>query len=118
LPVIELVSCWVENGQGGNVPNILIRNRMMSKLTIVGGMFYADNCSNIYSNLNPCAETITLLGTFFENNPKYRQYNIAAATQKLVSVGNTYNWKGIDKTNVASYFIFDRDSAETEIKTP
>jgi len=118
LPVIELVSCWVENGVDGNVPNILIRNHMMSKLTIIGGTFYTDNCSNIYSDLNPCAETITLLGALFENNPECGKYNVVAAAQKLVSVGNTYNWNGIDKTGLASYFILDRDSTETETKTP
>jgi len=55
-PTLELTNCWIENGQSGDVPNILIRNRMMSKLTILGGMFYTDQSSNIYSDLNPCAD--------------------------------------------------------------
>jgi hypothetical protein len=114
LPTLELTNCWIENGQGGDVPNILIRNRMMSKLTILGGMFYTDQSPNIYSNLNPCAETITLIGALFENNPQYNSYNIVAPTQKLVSVGNTYNWHGIDKTNVTTYLIFDRDNEKIE----
>jgi hypothetical protein len=68
LPTLELISCWVENGPSGNVPNILVRNRMMSKLTIIGGMFYTDQSPNIYSALSPCAETIILIGALFENN--------------------------------------------------
>jgi len=114
LPTLELTNCWMENGPGGNVPNILIKNRMMSKLTVVGGMFYTDQSPNIYSPLNPCAETITLLGALFENNPQYSGYNIAAPTKKLVSVGNTYNWHGIDKTSVTAYLIFDRDDEAVE----
>jgi len=119
LPTLELTNCWVENGPGGNVPNILVRNRMMSKLTVMGGMFYTDQSPNIYSPLNPCAETITLIGALFEHNPQYNGYNIAAPTQKLVSIGNTYNWHGIDKTNVATYLIFDRDDTkiETNVET-
>jgi hypothetical protein len=117
LPTLELISCWVENGLGGNVPNILVRNRMMSKLTIIGGMFYTDQSPNIYSALSPCAETITLIGALFENNPQYSGYNIAAPTQKLVSIGNTYNWHGIDKTNVTTYLIFDKDNTEIDTNT-
>ncbi len=117
LPTLELTNCWVENGLGGNVPNILIRNRMMSKLTILGGMFYTDKSPNIYSNLNPCAETITLIGALFENNQQCNGYNVAAPTQKLVSLGNTYNWRGIDKTNVATYLIYDRDGAQIDTDT-
>ncbi|MDH7477618.1 MAG: hypothetical protein QHH17_04465 [Candidatus Bathyarchaeota archaeon] len=117
LPVLELTNCWVENGPGGNVPNILIRNRMMSKLTIIGGMFYTDKSPNIYSQLNPSAETIVLIGTLFEHNPQYNGYNIMAPTQKLVSIGNTYNGHGIDKTNVATYLIFDRDNSRIEQNT-
>ncbi|MEM3697291.1 MAG: hypothetical protein QXQ94_07305 [Candidatus Bathyarchaeia archaeon] len=114
LPTLELTNCWVENGQGGNVPNILIRNRMMSKLTIIGGMFYTDKSPNIYSQLNPSAETIVLIGALFEHNPQYSGYNIMAPTQKLISIGNTYNWHGIDKTNVTTYLIFDRDNTTVE----
>ncbi|MCL6579522.1 MAG: hypothetical protein K6T73_09085 [Candidatus Bathyarchaeota archaeon] len=114
LPTLELTNCWVENGLGGDVPNILIRNRMISKLTVVGGMFYTDNSPNIYSQLNPCAETITLISALFENNPQYQGYNIVAPAQKLVSIGNTYNWQGIDKTNVATYLIFDKDDTQIE----
>ena len=119
LPTLELTNCWIENGQSGDFPNILIRNRMMSKLTILGGMFYTDQSSNIYSDLNPCAETITLIGALFENNPEHNYYNIVAPAQKLVSIGNTYNWRGIDKTNVTTYLIFDRDNeiAETNAET-
>ncbi len=117
LPILELTNCWVENGPGGNVPNILVRNRMMSKLTIIGGVFHADESSNIYSVLNPCAETITLIGALFESNVQYSGYNIAAPTQKLVSIGNTYNWHGIDKTNVTTYLIFDKDNTEIETNT-
>ncbi|MGQ9507745.1 MAG: hypothetical protein ACUVTB_07840 [Candidatus Bathycorpusculaceae bacterium] len=94
LPTIELTNCWVENGPRGNIPNILIKNRMMSKLTIIGGIFYTDNSPNIYSILNPCAETIVLIGALFEHNPQYNGYNIMAPTQKLISIGNTYNWQG------------------------
>lgn len=114
LPTLELTNCWVENGNNSSAPNILIRNRMMSKLTIIGGMFYADQSPNIYGSLNPCAETITLIGALFEQNVQYNGYNIAAPTAKLVSVGNTFNWHGIDKTNVAAYMIFDRDSGTVE----
>jgi len=114
LPTLELTNCWVENGLGGDVPNILIRNRMISKLTVVGGMFYTDNSPNIYSQLNPCAETITLISALFENNFDYDGYNVVASTQKLVSIGNTYNWQGIDKTNVATYLIFDKDNTQIE----
>jgi hypothetical protein len=114
FPILELTNCWVENGLGGDVPNILIRNRMMSKLTIIGGLFYADHSPNIYSTLNPCAVTITLIGALFETNPQYKGYNIVAPTQKLVSIGNTYNWHGIDKTNIATYLIFDRGDEKVE----
>jgi hypothetical protein len=114
LPTLELTNCWVENGPGGNIPNVLIKNRMMSKLTIVGGVFYTDHSPNIYSPLNPCAETIVLIGALFEHNPQYNGYNIVAATRKLVSIGNTFNWHGIDKTNVATYLIFDRDDTQIE----
>ncbi|MBX5328835.1 MAG: hypothetical protein QHH18_05055 [Candidatus Bathyarchaeota archaeon] len=114
LPVLELTNCWVENGLGGDVPNILVRNRMISKLTVVGGMFYTDNSPNIYSQLSPCAETITLIGALFENNFNYDGFNVVAPTQKLVSIGNTYNWHGIDKTNVATYLIFDKDDTQVE----
>lgn len=114
LPILEVTNCWMENGQGGSVPNILVRNRMMSKLTILGGMFYTDESPNIYSNLNPCAETITLVGALFESNPQYNGYNIVVPTQKLVSIGNSYNWQGIDKTNVTTYLIFDRDNGKIE----
>ncbi|MEM3760131.1 MAG: hypothetical protein QXZ02_03350 [Candidatus Bathyarchaeia archaeon] len=114
LPTLELTNCWVENGPDGNVPNILIRNRMMSKLTIMGGMFYTDKSPNIYSQLNPSAETIILIGALFEHNPQYDGYNIMAPTQKLISIGNTYNWHGIDKTNVTTYLIFDKDNARIE----
>ena len=117
LPTLELTSCWVENGPSGNVPNILIRNRMMSKLTIIGGVFYTDQSQNIYSALNPCAETVTLIGALFENNPQYSGHNIAAPTQKLVSIGNTYNWHGIDKTNVTTYLIFDKGNTEIDTNT-
>ncbi len=58
---------------------------MISKLTIVGGMFYTDKSPNINSCLNPCAETITLISALFENNPRYEGYNIVAPAQKLVS---------------------------------
>jgi hypothetical protein len=116
LPALELTNCWVENGAGGNVPNILIRNRMISKLTVLGGMFYADRSPNIYSPLDPCAETITLISGLFEDNPQYDGYNIAAPTEKLVSVGNTYNWRGVNKTNVETYLIFDRDDEKVETK--
>jgi len=63
--------------------------------------------------------SITLIGALFENNPKHNYYNIVAPTQKLVSIGNTYNWRGIDKTNVTTYLIFDRDNeiAETNAET-
>ncbi len=114
LPTLELTNCWVENGLGGDVPNILIKNRMISKLTVVGGMFYADSSPNIYSQLNPCAETITLISALFENNSQYQGYNIAAPTEKLVSIGNTYNWHGIDKANIATYLIFDEDDTQIE----
>ncbi|MEM3459240.1 MAG: hypothetical protein QXN36_01440 [Candidatus Bathyarchaeia archaeon] len=114
LPVLELTNCWVENGLGDDAPNILVRNRMISKLTVVGGMFYTDNSPNIYSQLNPCAETITLIGALFENNFNYDGFNVVAPTQKLVSIGNTYNWHGIDKTNVVTYLIFDKDDVQIE----
>jgi hypothetical protein len=114
LPTLEMANCWVENGPEGNVPNILVRNRMMSKLTIMGGIFYTDKSPNIYSQLNPSAETIVLIGALFEHNPQYHGYNIMAPTQKLISIGNTYNWHGIDKTNVTTYLIFDRDNAIIE----
>lgn len=114
LPTLELTNCWVENGLGGDVPNVLIRKRMISKLTIIGGMFYADKSPNIYSALNPCAETIVLVGALFEHNPQYKGYNIVAPTLKLVSIGNSYNWHGIDKTNLATYLIFDRDDANVQ----
>jgi len=114
LPVLELTNCWVENGPGGNVPNILVKNHMMSKLTIIGDVFYTDQSPNIYSSLNPCAETITLIGGLFENNPQYIGYNIVAPTEKLISLGNTYNWHGIDKTNVTTYLIFDKDDTSVE----
>jgi len=118
LPTLELTNCWVENGLGGNVPNILVKNCMMSKLTIIGGMFYTDQSPNIYSRLNPCAETITLIGALFENNPQYNGYNIVAPTQKLVSIGNTYNWHGIDKTNVSTYLIFDKGDMQIDTNMP
>jgi len=44
----------------------------------------------------------------------YNGYNIVVPTQKLISIGNTYNWHGIDKTNVTTYLIFDRDNAIIE----
>lgn len=116
LPALELTNCWVENGRDGKVPNILIRKRPMSKLTIIGGMFYTDKSPNIYSELKPCAETITLVGALFEHNIEYSGYNIVAPTQKLVSVGNIYNWNGIDKTSVATYVIYDRDNTQIETK--
>jgi hypothetical protein len=94
LPIVELTDLWVENGPGGNVSNVLIKNRMISKLTIMGGVFYTDRSPNIFSALNPSAETITLIGAFLENNPQYSDYNIDAPTTELVSVGSTYNWKG------------------------
>ena len=114
LPILEVTDCWMENGEGGAVPNILVRNRMMSKLTILGGMFYTDRSPNIYSNLNPCAETITLVGALFESNLQYNDYNVVVPVQNLVSIGNTYNWQGIDKTNVTTYLIFDRDNGKVE----
>jgi hypothetical protein len=86
----------------------------MSKLTIMGGMFYTDKSPNIYSQLSPSAETIVLIGALFEHNSQYHGYNIVAPTQKLISIGNTYNWHGIDKSNVTTYLIFDRDSANIE----
>ncbi len=116
-PILELADCWMENGPDGNVPNILIRNRKISKLTIIGGVFYTDQSPNVYSQLNPCAETITVIGALFEHNAKCKGFNLIAPTQKLVSIGNTYNWHGIDKTNVTAYLIFDRDSAELETNT-
>jgi len=114
LPAMELTNLWVENGPGGNVSNVLIKNRMISKLTLMGGVFYTDESPNIYSALNPSAETITLIGVFFENNPQYDGYNIVVPTKELVSVGSSYNWKGIDTTNVATYLIFDRDSSTVQ----
>jgi len=116
-PILELADCWMENGPDGNVPNILISNSKISKLTIVGGIFYTDQSPNVYSQLNPCAETITVIGALFEHNAKCKSFNLIAPTQKLVSIGNTYNWHGIDKTNVTAYLIFDRDSAELETNT-
>jgi hypothetical protein len=79
-------------------------------------MFYTDQSPNIYSSLSPCAETITLVGALFEHNIQYNGYNIVAPTQKLVSVGNTYNWNGIDTTNVTTYLIYDRDDMQIETK--
>jgi len=114
LPALELTNCWIENGPSGNVPNIIIKNRMMSKLTIMGGVFYTDRSPNICSTLNPCAETITLVGALFENNPEYDGFNVVASTGKLVSIGNTYHWHAIDKTNVTAYLIFDKDNTEIE----
>lgn len=114
LPSLELANCWVENGPGGNVPNILIRNRMISKLLVTGGMFYTDYSPNIYSALNPCAETITLIGALFEHNSEFESYNVVAPTLKLISIGNTYNWHGIDKTQVETYLIFDRDDEKPQ----
>ncbi|MEM3699693.1 MAG: hypothetical protein QXL57_02350, partial [Candidatus Bathyarchaeia archaeon] len=73
-----------------------------------------DTSPNIYSSLNPCAETIVLIGALFEHNPQYNNYNIVAPAQKLISIGNTYNWHGIDKTNVTTYLIFDKDDAKIE----
>jgi len=117
LPIVELTDLWVENGPGGNVPNVLIKNRMISKLTVLGGVFYTDRSPNIYSALNPSAETITLIGAFFENNPQYSGYNIDLSTTELVSAGSTYNWKGIDTTNVTTYLAFDRDSQAFQTNT-
>ena len=117
LPTLELTNCWVENGPGGNVPNILIRNRMISRLVITGGMFYTDYSPNIYSALNPCAETVTLVGALFEHNPEYEGYNVVAPTLKLISIGNTYNWHGIDKTQVTTYLIFDKDDEKPQTNT-
>jgi hypothetical protein len=116
LPSLELANCWMENGPGGDVPNVLVKNRMVSKLTITGGIFYTDNCPNICSSLNPCAETITLISATFENNPQYEGFNIVAPTRKLVSVGNTYNWHGIDKAEVATYLVFDSGDEKVETK--
>jgi hypothetical protein len=90
----------------------------MSKLTIIGGMFYTDQSPNIYGASNPCAETITLISALFEHNPNYDGYNIETPTIKLISVGNTYNWHGIDKTNVTAYLIFDRDQEQIETNLP
>jgi hypothetical protein len=118
LPTLELTNCWVENGPGGNVPNILIRNRPMAKFTVIGGMFYTDCSPNIYSELNPCAETITLIGALFEHNIQCTGFNIVAPAQKLVSVGNTYNWNGIDKTNFTTYLIFDKGDTQIETNKP
>jgi len=114
LPTLELTNCWIENGPSGNVPNIIIKNCMMSKLTIMGGVFYTDRSPNIYSTLNPCAETITLVGALFENNPEYDGFNVVASTGKLVSIGNTYHWHAIDKTNVTAYLVFDKDNTGIE----
>lgn len=113
-PTLELSNCWVENGPDGNVPNVLIRTKMISKLLIVGGMFYTDYSSNVYSNLTPCAETVTLVGALFEHNLECEDYNIVAPARELVSIGNTYNSHSIDKTNVTRYLIFDRDSTCVE----
>jgi len=115
-PILELTNCWMEDGPNGTVPNILVRTRMISKLTAIGGMFYTDKSPNVYSNLVPCAETITLIGALFEHNTEYDCYNIIAPTHKLVSLGNTYNQQGIDKANVTTYLIFDRDSTNVETK--
>lgn len=117
LPTLELTNCWVENGPSGNVPNLLIKDRMMSKLTIMGGVFYADRSPNIYSTLNPCSETITLVGALFENNAEYAGFNVVASTEELVSVGNTYHWRGIDKTKAIAYLIFDKDNTQIETNT-
>lgn len=116
MPAIELANCWMENGPGGDAPNILVANNPISKLTITGGVFFTDNSPNIYSSLSPCAETITLVGGFYENNRQFGGFNIVAPAQKLVSLGNTYNWRGIDKTGVASYLIFDRDDTALETR--
>jgi hypothetical protein len=116
LPVLELSGCWMENDVGGNVSNILVRNRMISKLAIFGGIFYTDMSPNMYSVLNPCAETVTIVSALFEHNMQCGHYNIVMPAQRLVSVGNTYNWHGIDKTNITAYFIFDRDSQAAETK--
>jgi len=118
MPTLEVTNCWVENGKGGNVPNILIRNRPMSKLTVIGGMFYTDNSPNIYSELNPCTETITLIGALFEQNIHYNGFNIVTPTQKLVSIGNTYNWNGINKSNVTTYLIYDKNNVHMETSEP
>ncbi|MDH7564650.1 MAG: hypothetical protein QHH24_07235 [Candidatus Bathyarchaeota archaeon] len=116
-PIVEMANCWVENGQGGNVPNILVRNQRISKLTITGGIFYTDNSPNIHSSLSPCAETVTIISALFEHNRDYNGCNIVIPARKLVSIGNTYNWHGIDKTCLTEYLIFDRDSQEIETKT-
>jgi hypothetical protein len=114
MPVLELANCWAETGPDSPAPNILVRNHAISKITIIGGTFLADHSPNIHSLLNPSAETITLVGALFENNPNYEGYNIAVATGNLVSVGCTYNGEGVDKANVAAFFIFDRDSGKVE----
>ncbi len=116
-PVLELMGCWAETSPDCPAPNILVKDYAISKLTVTGGTFLADRSPNIYSLLNPCAETITLVGTLFWNNPEYAGYNIVVATGKLVSVGCTYNGQGIDKTNVAAYLIFDRDTGKIETGT-
>jgi hypothetical protein len=93
---------------------MLVKDHAISKITITGGTFLADHSPSIHSLLNPCAETITLVGALFESNPHYEGYNVAASTGNLVSVGCTYNGEGIDKANVAAFFIFDRDSGKVE----
>jgi hypothetical protein len=111
LPTIELISLWMENALGGDAPNILIRNRMISKLTILGGVFYTDWSPDICSGLNPSAETITLVGALFENSPHCESYNIEAATVELVSIGCSYNWKGIDTGKVTACLFFGRNTS-------
>jgi len=114
MPALELANCWVENGAEGNVPNIFIMNKAISKITILGGMFYTGKSPNIYSPLNPCAQTITLISALLENHPEHNEYNIEAPTAELISLGNTYNGLGINRANVTSYMILDKNDEKIE----
>jgi len=117
LPILELTSCWIENGPDGDVPNILIKNHMIWKLTIIGGKFQTNRSPNIYSALNPCAETITLISALFTNDPQYNGYNMVAPVTNLVSVGNSFSSRGIDKANVANFLVFDEGSIKIDTNT-
>jgi len=108
-PKLLLEGCWFD-GAIGEKPNILIQNVRAKEVSLVGCSVYGSDAPNIYSTLNPGAEQIVILGGLLERAAGGP--NIQCPAKHIAVLGaDLYGGTGVDKTNVTTYFIMEKDAA-------
>jgi len=105
LPELNLYNCWFENS-GGSANNILVKNVKASKISIFGGIMFADSGFNIYSTLNPAAESLTIVGTHLERASGDYHIKLPCTSACLLNV-KFYGGNKIDTTNVSKYLYWE-----------